>query len=297
MSFPYRVADTQLQPWRQLARRFFPDLCQPRAEDSHKGSHGTLGVVGGCASMSGAIVLAGTAALKSGCGKVWLGFLQDALPVPLLPQQPELMLATAQQLLARQDIDGWVVGCGLGTSQAAFECVDTLLVRTSAQPLLLDADALNLLAAHPHWQASLFNRSELAVLTPHPLEAARLLGTSVAEVQANRPAAAAQLATRFQAWVVLKGHHTLVTSPTGQILQNPSGNPGLATAGSGDVLAGIIGSLMIQGLPTLQAVCGGVWLHGIAAELLTANHIGPVGLSASEIVDAVRWLRNRLIAT
>ncbi|MCP2039519.1 hydroxyethylthiazole kinase-like uncharacterized protein yjeF [Neisseria sp. HSC-16F19] len=295
MSFQYRLADTQLNQWQQLARRFFPVLCQPRAEDSHKGSHGTLGVVGGCESMSGAIVLAGSAALKSGCGKVWLGFLQNTLPVPLLPQQPELMLATEQQLLARHDINGWVVGCGLGTSQEAFECVDTLLVRTSQQPLLLDADALNLLAVHPHWQASLFNRNEPAVITPHPLEAARLLGCTVADIQANRPAAAGQLATRFQAWVVLKGHHTLVSSPTGQLMQNPSGNPGLATAGSGDVLAGIIGSLMIQGLPTMQAVCGGVWLHGIAAELLAANHIGPVGLCASEIVDAVRWLRNRLI--
>lgn len=291
----YNPAPEQLNHWQRHARSAFPALCRPRAANSHKGSHGTLALVGGCAGMSGALVLAGSAALKSGCGKVWLGFMQTALPLPVLPQQPEIMLATATDLAQRTDITAWAVGCGMGTGAASAAWLAALLAQTDKPPLLLDADALNLLAVNPAWQHHLQQRHGDTLLTPHPTEAARLLQCSTEAVEANRPAAAQQLAARFRAWVVLKGRHTLIASPSGQISQNHSGNPGLATAGSGDVLTGIIGSLLVQGIPTAQAAIGGVWLHGTAADLLVAGGCGPIGLTAGELADAARWLRNRLV--
>lgn len=291
-----KPAAAELSRWQRHARTAFPALCQPRAANSHKGSHGTLALVGGSTGMSGALVLAGSAALKSGCGKVWLGFMQTALPMPVLPQQPEIMLATAAALAQRPDINGWAVGCGMGTGTEAAAWLAALLRHTANRPLLLDADALNLLAVNPAWHDWLQQRHGDTLLTPHPAEAARLLQCGTDTVEANRPAAARQLAARFHAWVVLKGHHTLIASPSGQISQNHSGNPGLATAGSGDVLSGIIGSLLVQGIPTAQAATGGVWLHGAAADLLAANGCGPIGLTAGELADAVRWLRNRLTA-
>lgn len=275
-----------LTHWQRHARLHFPALCRPRAADSHKGSHGTLAVVGGAQGMSGAIVLSGSAALINGCGKVWLGFAQPQLPLPWLPQQPEIMLATADELCRRSDIDVWVVGCGLGQSAEAAALLQTLWHQTRT-PLLLDADALNLLAANP-----LPDPPAQLVLTPHPAEAARLLHSDTASVQANRTQAAQQLARHHAAWVVLKGRHSVVVSPGGHVQYNPSGNPGLATAGSGDVLSGIIGSLLAQGIPVEQAVAGGVWLHGAAADLLAAAGCGPIGLTAGEIAPAARRLRN-----
>ncbi len=277
-----------------FARQHFPSLCQARLADSHKGSHGTVAVIGGASGMSGAVVLAASAALKAGAGKVWAGFNQDGLPLPWLPDQPEIMLDTAQNLLRRTDISAWVLGCGLGLSAAAQGCLKHLWQREDDKPLLIDADALTLLAqadavAYPP-------TGRLNILTPHPAEAARLLHTDTARIQADRTHSVQTLAARYQAWVVLKGHHSLVAAPEGAVCWcNPSGNPGLATAGSGDVLSGLIGALLAQQLPVYEAVAGGVWLHGLAAEQLAAAGIGPIGLTAQEIAPMVRHIRNQLV--
>ncbi|HEY9271611.1 ADP/ATP-dependent (S)-NAD(P)H-hydrate dehydratase, partial [Achromobacter sp.] len=119
------------------------------------------------------------------------------------------------------------------------------------------------------------------------------LGCGAAEVQADRPGSAWKLAQRYRAWVVLKGAGTVVCSPDGDLRVNTSGNPGLATAGTGDVLAGMLGSLIAQQLPLDQAVAGAVWLHGAAADALVAQGVGPIGLTAGELADAARALRNR----
>ena len=277
-----------------FARQHFPSLCQARLADSHKGSHGTVAVIGGASGMSGAVVLAASAALKAGAGKVWAGFNQDGLPLPWLPEQPEIMLATAQALLQRTDISAWVLGCGLGLSETAQACLKHLWQRQDGKPLLLDADALTLLAQAD--ETAYRPTGSLNILTPHPAEAARLLHTDTASVQADRPRSVQTLATRYQAWVVLKGHRSLVASPTGVLCWcNPSGNPGLATAGSGDVLSGLIGALLAQQLPTSEAITAGVWLHGLAAEQLAATGIGPIGLTAQEIAPMVRHIRNQLV--
>ncbi|HEZ3820207.1 TPA: NAD(P)H-hydrate dehydratase, partial [Neisseria meningitidis] len=247
----------------QTALRF-PHVFKARAEDSHKGTFGTLAVVGGSAGMSGAPVLAASAAMYLGCGKVWAGFNQDTLPFAVIAGFPEIMLDTADSLAKRQDINAWVVGCGLGTGRAAVGTLAGILTEHTDKPVVLDADALNILSTDAETR-NLARGCKNLILTPHPAEAARLLGTTVAQVQADRTAAVRKIGAIFGATVVLKGHKTLVASPDTEIYVNESGNAGLATAGSGDVLGGIIGSLLAQGVPVFEAACAGAWLHGAAA--------------------------------
>ena len=251
----------------------FPDVFTPRQAESHKGTYGTLAIVGGASGMSGAVVLASTAAIYQGSGKVWAGFNQASLPFAVIPERPEIMLATAEDLLKRSDISAWVVGCGMGLDETANQILNTALTHNQDAPLLLDADALTLLArSQPETRKAAQRRSNL-VLTPHPAEAARLLGTSTQTVQQDRMSAVQTISATFQA-----------------------GNAGLATAGSGDVLSGIIGSLLAQGLPPFQAACAGVWLHGAAADVIKHSIGVEAGMLAGEIAPAARWLRNRLMA-
>ncbi|MBD9383126.1 NAD(P)H-hydrate dehydratase [Achromobacter sp. ACM02] len=273
-----------------IDRAALPALFAPRGQDTHKGSFGTVGVVGGGPGMTGAALLAARAALKTGAGKVLVGFAQDAAPLACDPLQPELMLRDARSLLEQDwGVTAWVAGCGIGTDALAANALSELFVLRRGSPLVLDADGLNLLARgdiQPNWGEG------AVVLTPHPAEAGRLLGMDTAEVQADRPAAARKLAQRYRAWIVLKGAGTVVCSPDGDLRVNTSGNPGLATAGTGDVLAGMLGSLIAQKLPLEQAVAGAVWLHGAAADALVAQGVGPIGLTAGELADAARALRN-----
>lgn len=292
----YEASENLVEEWLSHCQQNFPGLLQERALESHKGSFGTVAIVGSCRGMSGAIVLAGSAALLSGCGKLWLGFCQDSLPVPYIADRPELMLATADELLARQDMTHWAVGCGMGQAPEAFEILRQLLQQEADKPLLLDADALNLLSQHPELIDYLAARLTPAILTPHPAEAARLLGYSTEEVMADREEAALELSEKYFSRVVLKGYQSVIAAPDEELLINQSGNPGLATAGSGDVLSGIIISLLAQGLATDEAVAAGVWLHGAAADLMALNQIGPIGLCSSEIAAAARFLRNLLVA-
>jgi len=273
-----------------IDRAALPALFARRGQDTHKGSFGTVGVVGGGPGMAGAALLAARAALKIGAGKVLVGFAQEAAPLACDPLQPELMLRDARSVLEEDwGVTAWVAGCGIGTGALAANTLSELFVLRRGAPLVLDADGLNLLARgdiQPNWGDG------PVVLTPHPAEAGRLLGIGAAEVQADRPDAAWQLARRYRAWVVLKGAGTVVCAPDGGLHINASGNPGLATAGTGDVLAGMLGSLIAQKLPLDQAVAGAVWLHGAAADALVAQGIGPIGLTAGELADAARALRN-----
>jgi len=214
----------------------FPDVFAPRQAESHKGTYGTLAVVGGASGMSGAVVLASTAAIYQGSGKVWAGFNQTALPFAVIPERPEIMLATAEDLLKRKDISAWAVGCGMGLDETADSILNTVLTQNQDVPLLLDADALTLLArSHPETREAAQKRSNL-VLTPHPAEAARLLGTSTQAVQQNRMSAIQTISATFQAVTVLKGHRTLVAAPDGTVYTNPSGTPGAPPAGRGRFL-------------------------------------------------------------
>ena len=273
-----------------LAIDDFRGYLKPRLRNSHKGSYGSLAVIGGAAGMTGAALLAARAGLQLGAGRVFVGLLQ---PLAVDPLQPELMLRTADNALAHATVA--VVGPGMGSSDAALEIVRR--AATADFPLLLDADALNLLAAHPVLSALIARRAAPTLLTPHPAEAARLLTTTTEAVQADRVGTALKLAQRFKAHVALKGCGTVIAHPDGDWRINANGNPGLASGGTGDVLSGFIGALLAQGWPADAALCGAVHLHGAAAGTLVANGAGPVGIAAGELIPVARTLLNRLIAT
>jgi hydroxyethylthiazole kinase-like uncharacterized protein yjeF len=266
----------------------FTGVLQPRLHNTHKGSYGDATILGGAHGMGGAVILAARAAAKCGAGRVFVGFIDD---VPLYDSaQPELMCRAAGDL----DFAGatLVAGPGMGGSDKAQSLLQRVL--ENAAPLVLDADALNLIAARPDLQKSLAHRTHSALMTPHPLEAARLLGCDSGAIQADRPAAARRLAQQFNAVVVLKGSGSVIARPDGFCVINNSGNAGLATAGSGDVLSGICGALLAQGWPVWEAALGAVWMHGHAADLLLARGIGPIGLTASELIPVVREILNGL---
>ena len=287
----YRLSDSE--SLFQTAS-MYPDVFKPRPAESHKGTYGTLAVIGGAEGMSGAVVLAATAAAYAGCGKVWAGFNQRQLPFAVIDGRPEIMLATAQNLLLRNDADARAVGCGLGLGEAASGIVAAAFSEADGKPLLLDADALTLLSRSSELQRLAARHGNL-ILTPHPAEAARLLKTDTAEIQKARIQSVEALSRRFNAVTVLKGHRSLIAAPDRGTTANPSGNAGLATAGSGDVLSGIIGSLLAQGIDAFQAAAAGVWLHGAAADILRDSETGEIGMLAGEIAPAARWLRNYLV--
>jgi len=270
-----------------------------RAFASHKGTFGSLAVVGGDTGMCGAPILAARAALHTGAGKVHVALIGEGAP-PYDPPYPELMLHPPGTL-AFDAMDALAVGCGMGHGQRAAAALATALACDAA--LLIDADGLNLMASDRALADALAARSArqaqggdpCCVLTPHPLEAARLLGCDIAQIQGDRLGAARALAARFGATVVLKGAGTVIASPDGRSAVNPTGSAALATGGTGDVLGGIIGALLAQRLPSYEAALAGVYLHGSAAETLTAGGIGPAGLTAGELAPTVRRLLNRLI--
>lgn len=233
-----------------------------RWQSSHKGSYGDVAVIGGAPGMAGAALLASTAALSAGAGRVYVAAL-DAGLVPLDLLHPELMFRSPGQLdPSKLSV---VCGCGGGSAVAA------LLPRVirEARQLVLDADALNAIAADAALQALLEARGRdgrPTVLTPHPLEAARLLGSSTTAVQSDRLKAAHELALRFGAAVVLKGSGSVIAAPGQLPLINPSGNARLATAGTGDVLAGMVGAALADGSSSMQAAARAVWRHGDLAD-------------------------------
>jgi hydroxyethylthiazole kinase-like uncharacterized protein yjeF len=242
--------------------------------------------------MVGAAVLAGRAALKMGAGKVFLGLLTDHPPY-LDYGQPELMLRTPRELLEAGMISAFAAGPGMGKVKSAEQLLRELL--DAAAPLVLDADALNLIAASKTLQARLPKRGAASVLTPHPAEAARLLGCATAAVQNDRIQAALDLSQRYQAIAVLKGNGSVIASPDGSWLINTSGNPGMASAGMGDVLAGMIASLLAQGAAARDATAAAVWLHGAAADMLVRAGNGPIGISAGELIEPARAILNAAI--
>jgi hydroxyethylthiazole kinase-like uncharacterized protein yjeF len=256
-----------------LAPADFNALLLPRARNTHKGTYGSVAVVGGNLGMVGAPLLAARAALRLGAGRVYVDCI-GAPEMRLDPLQPELMF---RPLAGLEGLTSCVVGCGLGEDATAREALAAAL--ESRRPVVIDADALNLLAADDSLAKACINRAADTVLTPHPLEAARLLRTGAADVQGDRVGHALELARRFKALVVLKGAGTVVAGADGRYAINPTGSPALASAGTGDVLAGMIGALLGQCDDSRQAVHAAVWLHGAAAAEFGAD----IGLVATDL--------------
>ncbi|MDD4880675.1 MAG: NAD(P)H-hydrate dehydratase [Gallionellaceae bacterium] len=264
---------------------------KPRPRDSHKGDYGNVGIIGGAPGMAGAALLAGRAALLLGAGRVHVGLLDDRLAVDF--EAPELMLTTPDRVLGLASPGCLVIGPGLGLAAAARGWLEPALA--TALPLLLDADALNQIAADPTLADRVRQRRAATLLTPHPGEAGRLLGRSGSEVQADRPGALRELVQRYGAGVLLKGADSLIGFPGRPIWRNTTGNPGMAAPGMGDVLAGMIAALAARGLEIEQAAVVAAHLHGAAGDHAVGTGLGPDGLAASEVARAARTLLNELI--
>jgi hydroxyethylthiazole kinase-like uncharacterized protein yjeF len=268
--------------------KLFAAALRRRLQNSHKGSYGDIAIIGGAHGMCGAPILSARAAAQCGAGRVFAVFV-DAAPA-YDSTQPELMCRSAREF----DFSSasLVIGPGLGTSRDAHDFLAQAL--NSNMPLVIDADALNLVAVEPGLKTKLTQRRAPTLLTPHPLEAARLLAISSTDVQADRLTAARTLAQQYNASIILKGSGTVIARPDGHVIINTTGNPALATAGTGDVLSGICGALLTQHWPIWEAAAASVWLHGHAADVLVEKGVGPIGLTASELIPAVRSALNQL---
>ncbi|WP_018152503.1 bifunctional ADP-dependent NAD(P)H-hydrate dehydratase/NAD(P)H-hydrate epimerase [Leeia oryzae] len=286
-----RLADLGIAPGTSHGRLLnaMPATLAPRKYNSHKGSHGCVGVLGGDRGMEGAVLLAARAALKLGAGKVFASALGD---VPLDMNTLQLMRAAPATLL-EMELDVLAVGPGMGDSAMAVELLEKALALN--MPLVLDADALTLLGLHAHLQTATVLREAPTILTPHPLEAARLLPTSIETLQADRITHALEIAERYQATVVLKGSGSVIARPDGHWWINTSGNPGMAVAGMGDVLTGIIAALLAQGMDATDATAAAVWLHGAAGDHVVTEQGGMIGVGSEELMAVARSRMNMAI--
>ena len=276
-----------------------------RAPSEHKGNAGKVLLIGGAPGMAGALMLSGSAALHLGAGWTILEML-DPTAAHAMPDQPELMVRlasfNAQEQLEATMPDVIAIGPGLGFSALARDWLIASL-RYLKVPLVIDADALNLIADTPEYLGLLKERNQsfpnMSILTPHPGEAANLLNLTAADVQENRLDALSDLVRLTNSIVVLKGQHTLIASPTHLAVQCAEGNPGMAVGGMGDVLTGCIAAIAAQGLHhnlnLWEAGCIGVQLHAAAADSLVAKKIGPIGLTPSEVILEMRSLLNKLL--
>jgi NAD(P)H-hydrate epimerase len=279
------------QPARTLdVIRTVPALPR-RAAAANKGDFGRVLVVAGSRGMSGAAVLCASAALRGGAGLVRLAVPEGVLSIVAAANPCYMTLALPEDrdgrlskhaltplLEAARWCSAAVLGPGLGQSDDVTAVV-LGVVGQAAVPLVVDADGLNTVAPHLDILAS---RTAPLVLTPHPGEFARLLHCAVAEVQARRQESAVGFAAAYRAVVVLKGHGTVVTDGR-RVFVNTTGNPGMATGGTGDVLGGLIGALLAQGLEPFEAAQAGVYLHGLAGDL-ACDDLGETGLIASDLL-------------
>jgi len=279
------------------------DLIEPRAADSHKGDFGRVTIVAGSRGKTGAAHLSAAGALRSGAGLVTIATACSVLPI-IASMAPEYMTepleesadgtissAAVERLLEfKQDVIA--CGPGLGRSPAVGEFVRSLLDGATV-PLVLDADAITVLADDPGRLVGREDRD--VIITPHPGEMARLIGSTIDEVQANRIDVATDFATTHRVYVVLKGHRTVIATPEGHVFINPTGNAGMATGGTGDVLTGMIAAWLAQLLDAEAACRLAVFLHGAAGDLAEADE-GQVAMTATDVIahlgDALNRLRN-----
>jgi hydroxyethylthiazole kinase-like uncharacterized protein yjeF len=260
-----------------------------RRRNSHKGSYGTVAIVGGASGMLGAALLAGRASLSAGAGKVLVCTLDARIAVD--PLAPELMIRGAEGLPV---CDVLAIGPGLGTEEVGLRLLSEAL--DLPVPLVIDADGLNWLAREPHLFERLAQRTSPVILTPHPAEAARLLGADTQTIQTNRVHAARTLAARSNSIVILKGAGSLIACPDGYYHVNTSGGPALASAGQGDVLTGLVAALLGQGLEPFEAASLAVFAHGQAGDEYVSAESGPIGLTASATAHRFGPVLNRLMS-
>jgi len=276
-----------------------------REPAEHKGHAGKAILIGGAPGMAGALLLAGNACLHLGAGWTILEML-DPASARADSNQPEIMIRLANnepsETLNQNQPDVIAIGPGLGNSALAIKWLKACLAYPKV-PLILDADALNLIADSTELLSALQLRNQQfpgqSILTPHPGEAAKLLKSSSAEIQADRFSSLHQLVQLTQSMVVLKGQHTLIAGPQHSAVQCEAGNPGMGTGGMGDVLTGSITAIAAQGvhhhLNLWDSSCIAVQLHACAADSLVQKGVGPIGLTPSEVIAEMRSLLNKLL--
>jgi NAD(P)H-hydrate epimerase len=302
---PIGVPETEIardvQTFRLEAQDVAP-LFPRRPREVHKGTYGHLLVLAGSVGKTGAAALCGRAALRSGVGLVTVGTAVSAQPTVAalsLETMTEPLPETAAHSLAMKARDAIValaeprdaiaIGPGLGLDDETRALV-RILVSTLPRPMVVDADALTALADH---LSVLRSAHGPRVLTPHPGEMARLLGGTVGDVQRDRVGVARAFATTHGVHLVLKGAHTLIAAPDGRVLINPTGNAGMASGGTGDVLTGIVGALLARGIDAARAAPAAVYLHGLAGDV-AAERVGEEALIAGDLVDALGEAFRRL---
>jgi ADP-dependent NAD(P)H-hydrate dehydratase / NAD(P)H-hydrate epimerase len=274
-----------------------------REPDTHKGSYGHLFVLAGSAGKTGAACLCSEAALRCGAGLVTLGIprtlnlvmeqkLTEVMTLPLPASDDDTLSAEGLDAIQAfaSSVEGLVIGPGIGLNQHTERIARELWVALE-KPMLWDADALTLLARNPDLRGK---QKAQVVVTPHPGEMGRLIGKSASWVQQNRVEVTQSFAERWGVVTVLKGARTLIATPDGRLRINLTGNPGMAAGGMGDVLTGMIGGFLVQGMEPYDAASFGVWLHGAAGDR-AARTIGPIGFLASEIMHSLPCLFRELM--
>ncbi len=284
LQIPHQCYEHSEERLRRIDYAGFGKMMPPRSQSAHKGDFGHLLLIGGGPGMPGAIRLAGEAALRCGAGRVSVA-THPSHHAAITSGRPELMCHAIDQpsdirpLLER--VDTIALGPGLGTAKWGRSLFNEAI--KSNLPMVVDADALNLLADSP-------DHRDNRILTPHPGEAARLLEARAASIQENRPGAIEKLAGKYGGTIVLKGAGTLVSSSDGATWISTSGNPGMASPGMGDVLTGVIAALLAQGMPFEMAAAFGVEIHALAGD--RAAQSGQRGLIASDVLRELKSLVN-----
>lgn len=292
ISIPQKALNNMEINHYSIDEEYVSKLIPKRRPDSNKGSYGKVLVVTGSVGMTGAGCLSGGAALRTGAGLVYL-----AVPASLISIYETGLIEAVK--IPLDDIGGVISGSSMAEIQRQFEKMDVIavgpglstsgdvgqvvagIVKGSTKPLVLDADGINAIAKDV---SVLKKKSVQLVITPHPGEMARLTGTSVEEIQKNRIKAAREFSKNFEVITVLKGSRTIVASPDGRVYINTTGNSGMATGGTGDVLTGVISSFIGQGLEPLEAAVAGVYVHGLSGDI-AAESIGEHGLTAGDLVE------------
>ncbi len=302
IGIPSEVLDNQGLNVNLLEEEDISSLFPPRRRDTHKGDYGHTLILAGSRGFTGAAALAGLGALRSGSGLVTLGVARSLNPImeakltevmtKPLPETEEGSLslkAEGEVLELAQNMDVLAVGPGLSTHPETSELVKKLIAGIN-KPMVIDADGLNGLAG----DISLLTKSSSSIIiTPHPGEMGRLLGKTTAEVQSDRIGVAQEAALRTGAVVVLKGAGTVISDPEGNVYVNPTGNPGMASGGVGDILTGIIASFIGQGLTSIEAAKSGVYIHGLAGDIAAENR-GEMGLTATDLLNELPGAIKRL---
>ena len=286
-----------------LTRTATRAMLEPRNPDTHKGDYGRVLLVAGSRGKTGAAHLAAMGALRAGAGLVTVATPSSCLAIVAsmgpeymtepLDENPDGLDPDSVEALLETTADVMVVGPGLGQGSGTRSFIHALVDRATV-PLVIDADGLNAFTGQPERLAGREGRD--VIITPHPGEMARLVGTTIEEVQANRLEVARTFASTHHVYVVLKGHRTLIATPDGTVYINPTGNPGMATGGTGDVLAGMIGATLAQLLDAEAACKLAVYLHGMAGDLAQADE-GEVSMVAGDVAahisDAILELTAR----